>query len=107
MNRAPLLSEPSRTRLTQTVSRALRKPCLVTLFAEPVAETVRSEGPAKLSNEESHLADRAFVDDRLQFGQHRQPKFCASLSLFDMELAVANVLPTHPHNIRATLAGVE
>src|SRR5262249_9671039 len=93
MRGAACFGEPPSSGFAKPMRRAMAKVCPVALLAEPVAEAGVSEGLAELRHEERHLPGRAYGDDRLQIGVHRDVQFDASLHLANVKHAVADVLP--------------
>jgi hypothetical protein len=83
--------------------RARAKIGHVALLTEPVPEAGSGERLAELSDEKRHLPGCALGDNRLEMRVHRDGKLGAGFLLANVQQAVADVLATHAHHVRAPL----
>ena len=105
---ASRLGQSSRCSFAQPMSRAVRKPGIVALISEPIAETGSGKRSAELRRQERQMLRRRGVDDRLQVSMHRDRQRRTGLDLADVDRAIpVDVLLAHRHHVRPTLPGIE
>jgi hypothetical protein len=91
--------------------RAVRETGLIAPLACLVAEPVGGERATELRDEEREIANRAFIDDLFQCGQHwnvqRDRLPLLVLRLREVQPAIAHVLPPETHDVRSALTSVD
>ena len=109
MRRRAVGGSDGRARLAQAVRRTMIEPGLIAPLPKLVTKSSVREWPPKFVDEESEIADRRCVDNRLQGWKDRKHQLVrlliTTLVLSEYQLAAAYMLSAKPYGIRSSLPG--
>src|SRR5262249_29940722 len=104
---APCLGEAARSRLAEAMRAAMMKVRHIALATKPIRESDARERLPEFCHQKRHIPGGGAIDSRTQLTANRNQQLDSSFLLSDIEGVTADVLATHPDDVRAPLSRMQ